>query len=374
MFIKRQVEAYQRWTFFVVGGVVSNELEIEGTESFQTRHPIGIGDCKELLLWHAGWSPSLKNFLSQRKVKVFHAHFGNSGYAILPFVKKLGIPLVVTFHGMDAAHLARTSSLKIGEKYYPDKVLRKRYQELFDYSSAIIGVSRHVIACLRRAGAPEDKLIRHYIGVEVDTYKREENGEVLRLLFVGRFVEKKGILDLVEALERLGKQKLELILAGGGEMEGLVSERLKCSGISHRFLGVVGQEEVKKEMLKASLLVVPSKTSKGGDQEGLPTVIAEAMACGLPVLGTRHAGIPEIISDGETGLLVDEGDVNQLADALQRLLHGEIDRSKLAHRAFENISENFNVDKQSAKLEEIYDAVVAGRLLPKEPSPEERQI
>lgn len=364
VFIRRQIMAFSLWRPIVVGGKVLNELSLDGIQTIETRKPFLLGEIKELLLWHFSWAPRLEKHLAEENVEVFHAHFGNSAYAILPFVRKVKIPFVVTFHGMDAAHIAPLEGVSRKEKLYPDRALRQRHKKLFSQADAILCVSEHVMNCLRRAGAPEEKLQKHYIGVEVpdkeQVFPLRADLEILRILFVGRFVEKKGIFDLLAALESLSFSNFELVMIGGGESSAVEEwlERLpgKCE-----MLGVVDQGRVREEMMQSSVLVVPSKTSRGGDQEGLPTVIPEAMACGLPVLATRHAGIPEIVFGDETGILIDENSPEQLARALEMIYRKEIDCELLAKNAYEFVSHNFNVSVQSGLLEEIYNSVVINR-------------
>ena len=123
-------------------------------------------------------------------------------------------------------------------------------------------------------------------------------------------------------------------------------------------LGPLPRDEVTRWMGRARIISVPSVTAANGDTEGLPTTAVEALASGLPVVGTKHAGIPEAVIDGLTGLLVPERDTCELADRLKLLLDDDGLWHQMALAGRRHAEDEFDLVFQTAKLEEIYDAVV----------------
>jgi glycosyltransferase involved in cell wall biosynthesis len=111
-------------------------------------------------------------------------------------------------------------------------------------------------------------------------------------------------------------------------------------------------------MRRASLLAAPSVTARNGDAEGLPTVIVEAAACGLPVVSTRHSGIPEAVVDGETARLVPENDSQALAESIRLLLGSAQLRARMGAAGRRLAEEKFDLQRQTARLERIYDEVL----------------
>ena len=111
-------------------------------------------------------------------------------------------------------------------------------------------------------------------------------------------------------------------------------------------------------MAEARIFAAPSKTAADGDSEGLPTTIVEAARRGLPTVSTVHSGIPEVVVDGETGLLGPEGDSDALAGNLRRLLTDEALRSRLGAAAREHADANFDLVTQTGLLEDLYDSLV----------------
>ena len=153
----------------------------------------------------------------------------------------------------------------------------------------------------------------------------------------------------------------ELIVIGDGprraELEGEARRSLK----KYRFMGVQTSAVVQQQMQEAALLCVPSVTASDGDSEGLPIAVYEAQASGLPVAAFASAGIPEAITHGETGFLAPERDCNQLAEYLALLLkNGEL-RERFSRAAREQIERKFNIRKQTAGLEKIYEEVIEAR-------------
>src|SRR3984893_396102 len=214
---------------------------------------------------------------------VLHAHFGRGGALALPIARALGIPLVVTFHGGDA-----TKDGLYRSRLFPT-IFQLCCAALQREAALIVCVAEHVREALLARDFPAAKLKVIRYGVEP-----EANGETPSprerpyLLFVGRFVEKKGVAHLLEAMRALEREgaAIDLVLIGDGPMAEAL--KLQSSGLKHaRFLGWLANPEVRRLMRSALALCVPSVAAHTGDAEGLPNVVLEAMACAVPVIGSR---------------------------------------------------------------------------------------
>jgi glycosyltransferase involved in cell wall biosynthesis len=205
-------------------------------------------------------------------------------------------------------------------------------------------------------GFPPAKLCTHHLGVEVPQRPDQwPDPGARRLLFVGRFVEKKGLHDLIAAAARLGELggDVELVLVGDGELRSKIKAAAAGSGIRHRLTGWLAPEAVAREMAAAAVLVVPSRSAASGDAEGVPTVIFEAQARGLPVIATRHGGIPEAVRHRESGLLVDAGQPEAIAAAVGGLLADHALYRTLQHGGRRSVETSFDATRQSSRLEQI---------------------
>ena len=125
------------------------------------------------------------------------------------------------------------------------------------------------------------------------------------------------------------------------------------------FRGRLPQTEAFKTMSNADLLLVPSVTTARGDTEGVPNVLKEAAARMLAIVGTRHGGIPEVVCNGATGVLVPERDVPALVNALQTLLTDPELRSTMGRAARTHMEESFGIKERIVALERHYDEVIA---------------
>ena len=121
-----------------------------------------------------------------------------------------------------------------------------------------------------------------------------------------------------------------------------------------RFTGFLNQDELRKEVYRAHLFLHPSRTSPDGNREGIPNSLLEAMASGAPVIATRHGGIPEAISTGESGILVDENDHHSLAIAAHSLMAQPSLMSKIAEAARVSVETNFSREANIRHLEDCY--------------------
>lgn len=174
------------------------------------------------------------------------------------------------------------------------------------------------------------------------------------VLFVGRLAEKKGVTYLIEAMKKVDAV---LVIVGKGPLENELRQQAEAMGERILFLGAKTHEELKTIYASADVFAVPSVTARDGDKEGVPTVIVEAMASGLPVVATRHSGIPELIRDGENGFLVAEKDVDKLAESINKLLKDE----KLAAQFIEEgkkTAEYYDYKEIAKRYEKIYSQVI----------------
>jgi colanic acid/amylovoran biosynthesis glycosyltransferase len=287
--------------------------------------------------------------------RIIHAHFGRGGALALPIARNLGIPLVVTFHGGDATK---------EEHYRPHlfpTVFQRRLEVLQREAALFVCVSDFIRQRLTARGFPVGKLCVIRNGTEIDEETPVRRSPAAKyFLFAGRFVEKKGVGDLIEAMRLLEAQKEEakLILLGDGPMAASLKRQAQALA-RVEFVGWVPNREVRSRMRDAIAVCVPSTATSGGDAEGLPSAVIEAMAVGTPVIATYHAGIGEAVDHGRTGLLVASGDPPALARALQSLLDAPEKARIMGENARQAAAEHFNADVQSRVLEDALLRVIA---------------
>jgi colanic acid/amylovoran biosynthesis glycosyltransferase len=258
-------------------------------------------------------------------------------------------PMSVAFYGYDITRETR----KHGERVY---------DRLFERASLLLPNSHYLATRLLEAGAPTEKVRMHRLGIRLDDFpfvdRRGRSGPPV-VLAVGRLVEKKGFEHLVRAMRLAGDRNVfRARIVGDGPLRGSLEDLVESSGLSDRveFLGWRNGREVSRLMAEADLFVAPSVTARDGDMEGMPLVITEAMATGLPTIGSRHSGIPEVVMDGDNGLLVDERDEQGLADALA--FFSDPARRMHAASAARQVAEDwFDSRKQGDELFELLESI-----------------
>lgn len=290
-------------------------------------------------------SAALEAKIEELNPIAIHASFGKSGAYALPLARKFGLPLAVTYYGGDATKTTNTKDSFI-------RVYNRRRAALWAEADLILPCSDFIRRELLAKGAPDEKMIVHHNTADPNRFQPGEKEKII--LFAGRWTEKKGIDTLIGALAKLGPQ-LEgwrVRLLGDGELKaGLVAD-LEAAGVTAELPGWIPADEMPKHFAEAMIACVPSKRAASGDAEGLPLVCVEAMLCECALAATSHAGIPECVKDGETGYLVDEGDVDALADRLGRMI-ADVEATRAmgkAGRAF--ALSDFNLVNQSKRLEE----------------------
>jgi glycosyltransferase involved in cell wall biosynthesis len=320
--------------------------------------PGPFGMLARLMFRQFGRIPAkLDRVVAERRPRLIHAQFGLGGALALPIAAHAGLPLVVTFHGGDA-----TKDKHYGRRPLLPTIFQRRRVALAERAQAIFCVSHFVRETLIRRGFPEGRLETHYLGIEIPKdVMLTPVGASAKVLFAGRLVEKKGLDTLIDAMAivRHSDPALELVVIGDGPERSRLERHASGAGVKADFRGWLDAKDVRSAMRRAMLLVVPSRAAGGGDAEGLPTVIMEAMALGLPVVASRHAGIPEIVSDGVTGLLVPETEPAALAAAILSVRRDADLAGRLRGEAYADVRARFDARRQSARLERRLIEIIA---------------
>ena len=286
---------------------------------------------------------------------VVHCHFGPTGVmaAILKDLELLHAPLIVTFYGHDVIRYPRQHGADI-------------YKRLFQRADRILALDEVMKERLEGLGAPEGKLRIQPLSVDCELFApphAHTDQPPLQLLSVGRLVEKKGFEDGLRAVARALECNEEITYRIAGD--GPLLDRLKIVatelqlGTAVEFLGSIPHDQVRDLMRSSHALLAPSTEARDGDQEGTPTVIIEAMACGIPIIATRHAGIGSLVEDEANGWLVGEGDVDSLSERIARACDPDLSAHMGANArkvALERFEANIVIDK----LESIYRDVMSG--------------
>lgn len=292
-------------------------------------------------------------------VKLIHAHLGQSGPYAMAGAAKAGIPFVVSYYGHDVVIYRTRERFATWAWWYT--LLRKR---MFARAAKILVLSRHMQRALEAQGCPADRIAIVRLGVDLARFDaaarapRDSRARPLRVLMVGREVDKKGFDDGLRACRGAIDRGVpcELTVLGTG---GPLAAPLRA--LADRLAVPVTWPDpaspVPDAMARADVLLAPSRTAASGDEEGTPTVIIEAGAAGLPVVSTRHAGIPEQIDDGVTGLLCGERDVPALTEALVSLAD-PARRAALGAAARAKMYEQYSLAAHGAALEEVYASVL----------------
>jgi colanic acid/amylovoran biosynthesis glycosyltransferase len=284
------------------------------------------------------------DFLREHRVEAVLAEYGPTGCDLADACAEAGVPLFVHFHGHDASELLKTARW------------RRNYARLYEKATGIIAPSRFLAGKLIGAGCPERLLHVVYNGIDASRFAATQR-QPFRILAVGRLVEKKRpdltIKAFAEVLGHFPSARLDVI-GDGPLMERCRALTNELSlGDAVRLHGAQPADIVREHLGLASLFVQHSVTSPNGDTEGFGISIVEAMASEIPVVATRHNGFVETIQHGETGLLVDEGDVSGMAKAMTTLLDDPPQARKMGVAGRERVLENFTHERTRIGLRAV---------------------
>jgi glycosyltransferase involved in cell wall biosynthesis len=298
----------------------------------------------------------------RRGIEHLHAHFATSAATVARLAARMAeVPFTFTAHAKDIYH----------EDVRPDDLHRKLAE-----AAAVVTVSDFNLAYLRDTYGPAAAGVRRvYNGLDLERFPyRDPRARPPRVVAVGRLVEKKGFDVLVEAAALLAGRgtACAVDIIGGGELEEALARQVQERGLGERvrLLGPRPQAEMVRLVADAAAFAAPCVVGRDGNRDGLPTTLLEAMALGTPCVSTDVTGIPEILQDGETGLVVPQNDPEALASALGRLLGDPELRVALAERARRRIDEDFDSRTNAARMRQLLAGVHARRPLAAVPAAE----
>ncbi len=277
-----------------------------------------------------------------------HAHFGNVATSVARLAGFFAdVPYSFTAHARDIFH----------EKVVPAQLARK----LGD-AKAVVTVSDFNLNYLQRNyGAVAQRVRRIYNGLDMSRFRYAEAADRAPLIIsVGRLVEKKGFSELIDACSRLKVRgrAFRCMIVGSGPLEEALRAQIARLGLAGEveLAGARPQDEVMRLVQQAAVFAAPCIVGADGDRDGLPTVLLEAMALGTPCVSTDVTGIPEILHDDDTGLMVPQHDAAALADALERLLADAALRARFAGHARSLMEQQFDIHRNTARMREIFAA------------------
>ena len=355
-FIKSHVDKLTRFRGYYVGSRRVRGIDVGVDKSVVVNRGGVTGFLEELMFRSAGFAPRMYSAVQSLDPVLVHAHFGTSGPSALYIAQKLNIPLVVTFHGKDA-----TMSDQEARRSYRGRLLLRRKKVLIERTSMFIAVSEFIRRALIKRGYPEHKIIVHRNGIDTVFFQPDPSASKEPVvLFVGRFTEKKGVEYLIRATRRVQSRlpETELVLIGDGPLRAQLEAQAEDQLERYRFLGFQPLDVIRGWMNRAKVFAVPSVTAKNGDSEGLPTVLLEAQAMGMPVVATYHSGIPEGVIEGKTALLSKERDWEGLSEHLLYFLQNDSAVTEFGAAAREYICQEFDIRNQVSGLEALYSRIL----------------
>jgi colanic acid/amylovoran biosynthesis glycosyltransferase len=284
-------------------------------------------------------------------IRHVHAHFASTAASVALHLHRLtGTPYSLTAHAKDI---------------YRDGVDREQLATKLRSARFAVTVSDYNKAYLSRL-APGSRVVRIYNGIDLERFAANghRHAEPPLVLAVGRLVEKKGFAVLIRAcaLLRDRRRSFRCAIVGKGPLEGELCALVTGLGLGDHveLTGPLPQEKLLDLYPQAAVVVAPCVVGSDGNRDGLPTVLIEAMALGIPVVATDVTGIPELVEDGRTGTLAPPADPARLADALERVLDEPAAALTLARAGRERIEQSFDVRRNVARLRSLFEhAVIA---------------
>jgi colanic acid/amylovoran biosynthesis glycosyltransferase len=313
---------------------------------------------RESYRW-TGVAPAYHLRLKQVGAKLLHAHFAEGASSAVSISEALQIPFV--FHLRGGAEMMSDAELRKRAFQLPYLLWRRR---LWVRASTFLCVSNFIRDKALQAGFPTGKTRVHYTGIDMTRFAPSDSPtekDKNLVLYVGRLVAYKGADHLVRAMQIVRKTNpaAHLVVIGEGALRPTLEQLTSSLQVPCQLLGEQPWNVVRTWLERARVFCGPSMTLPDGMSEAFGNVFTEAQAMGVPVVAYRHGGIPETMLDGQTGLLADERDEKQLASNLSQYLSDDEFWARSREIGMRWVRENFDVVKQTAKLEGLYEEIIA---------------
>jgi glycosyltransferase involved in cell wall biosynthesis len=290
-------------------------------------------------------------------VSLMHAHFGMVGYKLSKLKKELSIPLVTTFYGNDVSYCLKS------------KRWINRYSDMFRVGDRFIVLCDEAKNRLINSGCPEDKIRLWNIGLDLENYPYRERNNIkpIKFLTVARFVETKGYPVLLKAFSGLLRdyKDITLTLVGLGPLKRQILYLIYKLRIQENVsvIDTTGRSDFyslfRDILYKHDIFVLPSTTSKDGEDEGGPALtMIYAQSTGLPVISTPFPGAEISVIDGETGLLCEQDNPDLLRIKMEYLVNNNRLKNKMGLNSSMLVKEKFSLAPQLGKLHNIYNELL----------------
>lgn len=289
--------------------------------------------------------------LEKSPAQLVHTHFAWLSAAACSVISQLlNLPFTVTTHAFDI-YSQRNDLLKLTTSNARRVVTISEYNKraILDRNRDLRSEAIEVIHC----------------GIDLDKFHlqaRNAAPPVLQITSVGSLIEKKGHEFLIRACGELKSQGLEFncVIVGEGMLEGSLKDLVHELNLENEveLVGAQSQTWVRDRLERSDIFVLACTTAKDGERDGIPVAMMEALAMEVPVVSTSVSGIPELIQDNITGLLVPEKDVNALATAMLRLAHDMPMQQQLAKNGRMLIEAEYDISKNAARLGSLFQEVI----------------
>jgi len=291
-----------------------------------------------------------RSVIAQQKPVLLHGHFSWESWRNIHLINATKLPLVTTFYGLDV------------NKLWQKRVWKKRYRVLFERGDLFIVEGHHMANALADIGCPANKIHVVHLGVDIDkiaALPHKQDCTTIDILFTGLSREKKGAPDAARAFARVAKNHPNIILhcIGSGDYTQQVRDILEKENVMKQciFHGYLSYDAYLSILGKTDIVLAPSVIGIDGDTEGgAPVVVTEAQAAGIPVAGSTHCDIPEIVVHNTTGLLCEEHNWETLATNLACLVDDGVLRKNMGNAARTRAAELFSIQKQVSSLNTLY--------------------
>ena len=353
VWIYNQLQQLSDFRIIFLCRILQNVDLFPGTEVYALAEKSFIMQKLNLLFFKVfGYIPMFNRLSAESKL--LHVHFGYNAIKLTGLKKKRNIPMICSLYGIDAHHFP-----------YARKRNLSKMQGMFQVVDKVLVLGQYMKSQLINLGCPEDKIIVHHLGIHLDkiefVQRTFEKSRPVRFLLASSFLEKRGVEISLEALTKLKNDvDFTVDIIGDGPLKPRILDIIKSGKLEEKVKmhGYQPYEFFIKLAYDCDVMLQASKTSASNDKEGTPMSLVDAMATGMPVVSTRHGDIPEIVVDGVTGFLAEEGSVAEFESAIRKMMERMDEISIFSRKSRLWIEENFDVEKQSNRLTRIYNNLI----------------